>query len=263
MSLTSTNEGNVYTYTIAGDKITGDVAVTVAKEKKTTPPVPSTFDVTWDGDALDDVPTKANKATQGEDFTFTVSKQEGYTYEVTATVGGTARDVNVDGDTYTIAHINGAVVITVNKTKEATLTVEVSQYVKQNGKDIYLITATDSSLAEGKLLAYDGANMFYSAKYNAYCYLVVSELSADEVKTDAEAKIAQADGTAIEIGYTGDVNQTSKIDINDAQMAHNMYGSALYDGFEKATIRMYLEADMNGDKAVDTADATAIVSEIK
>lgn len=36
-----------------------------------------------------------------------------------------------------------------------------------------------------------------------------------------------------------------------------------YDEFEKATIRMYLEADMNGDKAVDTADATAIVSEIK
>ena len=114
-----------------------------------------------------------------------------------------------------------------------------------------------------KLLAYDGAQMFFSAKYDAYCYLVVSELSADEVKTDAEAKIAQADGTAIQIGYTGDVNQTGKIDINDAQMAYNMYGSALYDGFEKATIRMYLEADMNGDKAVDTADATAIVSEIK
>lgn len=263
LSLTSTNEGNVYTYTIAGDKITGDVAVTVAKEKKTTPPVPSTFDVTWDGNALDDVPTKADKATQGEDFSFTVTKQDGYTYEITATVGGEARDVNVDGDTYTISHINGAVVITVNKTAEATLTVEVSQYVKQNGKDVYLITATDSSLAEGKLLAYDGAQMFFSAKYDAYCYLVVSELSADEVKTDAEAKIAQADGPAIQIGYTGDVNQTGKIDINDAQMAHNMYGSALYDGFEKATIRMYLEADMNGDKAVDTADATAIVSEIK
>lgn len=263
LNLTSTNEGNVYTYTIAGDKITGDVAVTVAKEKKTTPPVPSTFDVTWDGNALDDVPTKANKATQAEDFTFTVSKQEGYTYEVTATVGGTARDVNVDGDTYTIAHINGAVVITVNKTAVSTLTIEVAEYVKQNGKNVYLITATDTSLTDGKLLAYDGAQMFFSAKYDAYCYLVVSELSADEVKTDAEAKIAQADGTAIQIGYTGDVNGTSKIDINDAQMAHNMYGSALYDGFEKATIRMYLEADMNGDKAVDTADATAIVSEIK
>ena len=263
LNLTSTNEGNVYTYTIAGDKITGDVAVTVAKEKKTTPPVPSTFDVTWDGNALDDVPTKADKATQGEDFSFTVTKQDGYTYEITATVGGEARDVNVDGDTYTISHINGAVVITVNKTKEATLTVEVSQYVKQNGKDVYLITATDSSLAEGKLLAYDGANMLYSAKYNAYCYLVISTEGAEAVKTDAEAKIAQADGTAIQIGYTGDVNQTGKIDINDAQMAHNMYGSALYDGFEKATIRMYLEADMNGDKAVDTADATAIVSEIK
>lgn len=262
LNLTSTSEGNVYTYTIPGDKITGDVAVTVTKTKDTPTP-PSTFDVTWDGNALDDVPTKADKATQGEDFSFTVTKQDGYTYEVTATVGGAARDVNVDGDTYTISHINGAVVITVNKTAEATLTVEVSQYVKQNGKDVYLITATDSSLAEGKLLAYDGAQMFFSAKYDAYCYLVVSELSANEVKTNAEAKIAQADGTAIEIGYTGDVNGTSKIDINDAQMAHNMYGSALYDGFEKATIRMYLEADMNGDKAVDTADATAIVSEIK
>lgn len=263
LSLTSTNEGNVYTYTIAGDKITGDVAVTVAKEKKTTPPVPSTFDVTWEGNALDDVPTKANKATQGEDFTFTVSKQDGYTYEVTATVGGEARDVNVDGDTYTIAHINGAVVITVNKTKEATLTVEVSQYVKQNGKDVYLITATDSSLAEGKLLAYDGAQMFFSAKYNAYCYLVVSELSADEVKTDAESKIAQADGTAIQIGYTGDVNQTGKIDINDAQMAYNMYGSELYNDFEKATMRMYLEADVSNDKKVDVSDAAAIVANIK
>ena len=263
LNLTSTNEGNVYTYTIAGDKITGDVAVTVAKEKKTTPPVPSTFDVTWDGDALDDVPTKADKANQGEDFSFTVTKQDGYTYEVTATVGGAARDVNVDGNTYTISHINGAVVITVNKTKEATLTVEVSQYVKQNGKDIYLITATDSSLAEGKLLAYDGAQMFFSAKYDAYCYLVVSELSADEVKTDAEAKIAQADGTAIQIGYTGDVNQTGKIDINDAQMAHNMYGSELYNDFEKATMKMYLEADMTGDKQVDVSDAAAIVSEIK
>lgn len=263
LNLTSTNEGNVYTYTIAGDKITGDVAVTVAKEKKTTPPVPSTFDVTWDGNALDDVPTKADKANQGEDFTFTVNKQDGYTYEVTATVGGEARDVNVDGNTYTIAHINGAVVITVNKTAVSTLTIEVAEYVKQNGKNVYLITATDTSLTDGKLLAYDGANMFYSAKYNAHCYLVVSELSADEVKTDAEAKIAQADGTAIQIGYTGDVNQTGKIDINDAQMAHNMYGSALYDGFEKATIRMYLEADMTGDKQVDVSDAAAIVSEIK
>lgn len=263
LNLTSTNEGNVYTYTIAGDKITGDVAVTVAKEKKTTPPVPSTFDVTWDGNALDDVPTKADKATQGEAFSFTVSKQDGYTYEVTATVGGAARDVNVDGDTYTISHINGAVVITVNKTAEATLTVEVSQYVKQNGKDVYLITATDSSLAEGKLLAYDGAQMFFSAKYNAYCYLVVSELSADEVKTDAESKIAQADGTAIQIGYTGDVNQTGKIDINDAQMAYNMYGSELYNDFEKATMRMYLEADVSNDKKVDVSDAAAIVANIK
>lgn len=262
LNLTSTNEGNVYTYTIPGDKITGDVAVTVTKTKDT-PPTPSTFDVTWNGNALEDVPTKADKATQGEDFTFTVNKQDGYTYEVTATVGGEARDVNVDGNDYTISHINGAVAITVNKTAVSTLAIEVAEYVKQDGKNVYLITATDPSLAEGKLLAYDGANMFYSAKYEAYCYLMVSELSAGEVKADAVTKIAQADGTAIEIGYTGDVNGTTKVDINDAQMAYNMYGSKLYNDFEKATMKMYLEADVTGDKKIDVSDAAAIVNLIK
>ncbi len=262
LNLTSTNEGNVYTYTIPGDKITGDVSVTVTKTKDT-PPVPSTFDVTWDGNALDDVPTKADKANQGEDFTFTVNTQDGYTYEVTATVSGEARDVNVDGDTYTISHINGAVVITVNRTAESKLAVEVAEYVKQDGKNVYLITAADTSLAEGKLLAYDGANMFYSAKYNAYCYLVISTEGLEAVKADAEEKIAQADGNAIEIGYTGDVNGTGKIDINDAQMAYNMYGSELYNDFEKATMKMYLEADMTGDKKIDVSDAAAIVDIIK
>ena len=263
---TSSSSGTEYTYTIPGNQITGDVVVTVTKAPKPTePPTPSYFSVTWniDADAQADVPEQATQAEQGKDFTFKVNKVEGYIYEVTATMGGNPVTVTEGEDGYTIPHVANNLVITVKKTPVPVLNVEVYQYVKQNGKDVYLITATDSSLAEGKLLAYDGANMFFSAKYNAYCYLVVSELSADEVKTDAEAKIAQADGTAIQIGYTGDVNGTSKIDINDAQMAHNMYGSALYDGFEKATIRMYLEADMNGDKAVDTADATAIVSEIK
>lgn len=263
LNLTSTNEGNVYTYTIPGDKITGDVAVTVTKTKNDTPITPDTFDVTWDGNALEDVPTKADKATQGKDFTFTVNKLEGYTYEVTATVGGTARDVNVDGDTYTIRHINGDVVITVNKTATVTLEVEVYEYVKQNEKDMYLILAKDSALAEGKLLAYGTDNMFYSPKYQAYCYLVISTEGKDAVKAEALTKIAPADGNAIQIGYDGNVNGTTKVDINDAQMAYNMYGSALYNDFEKATMKMYLEADVTGDKKIDVSDAAAIVDMIK
>ena len=263
LSLTSTSEGNVYTYTIPGEKITGDVTVTVDKEKKTTPPVPTTFSVTWAGDALDDVPTQAATAEQAKEFSFTVNKQEGYTYEVSATMAGTPATVNEADGAYTIAHVAGDLVITVNRTAVSTLTVDVAEYVKQDAKTVYLITAADSALAEGKLLAYDGANMFHSAKYDAYCYLVISTESADAVKADAEAKIAQADGTAIEIGNTGDVNGTGKIDINDAQMAYNMYGSELYNDFEKATMKMYLEADVTGDKQVDVSDATAIVNLIK
>lgn len=263
LSLTSTSEGNVYTYTIPGDKITGDVTVTVDREKKTTPPVPTTFSVTWEGDALDDVPTQAATAEQAKDFSFTVNKQAGYTYEVSATMAGTPATINEADGAYTIAHVAGDLVITVNRTAVSTLTVDVAEYVKQDAKTVYLITAADSALAEGKLLAYDGANMFHSAKYDAYCYLVISTESAETVKTDAEAKIAQADGTAIEIGNTGDVNGTGKIDINDAQMAYNMYGSELYNDFEKATMKMYLEADVSGDKKVDVSDAAAIVNLIK
>lgn len=261
--LTSTNNGNVYTYTVPGDKITGDMTVYSTRTSEVTPPTPSYFNVTWEGDALDDIANKADKAEQGKDFSFTINKADGYTYEVKATVGGADRIVSANGNTYTIDHINGDVVITVNKTLDAGMKVEVYQYVKQNGQDVYLITAKDAALEEGKLLTYDSESMFYSEQYGAYCYLVVSTERADTVKADAETKIAQADGEAVKILYNGDVNQTGKIDINDAQMTHNMYNSELYDSFAKATIRMYLEADVNGSKTIDVADATAIVSLIK
>ena len=62
------------------------------------------------------------------------------------------------------------------------------------------------------------------------------------------------------IAYNGDVNLTGSVDINDAQLVWNMY-NAKYSDFTAVNIRKFLEADMNGDKTLDTKDATAIVTD--
>lgn len=61
--------------------------------------------------------------------------------------------------------------------------------------------------------------------------------------------------------YDGDVNQTTSVDINDAQLVWNMY-KAEYSNFDTVNIRKFLEADMSGNRTVDTSDAVAIVNMI-
>ena len=135
----------------------------------------------------------------------------------------------------------------------------VSEYVKLNNQSIFLVTAS-GDVADGKVLAYNGSQMYWSAKYNAYAWLVISTDSLDTVKTAAEAAVTAVDGTKVTIAYNGDVNLTGSVDINDAQLVWNMY-NAKYSDFTAVNIRKFLEADMNGDKTLDTKDATAIVTD--
>lgn len=162
--------------------------------------------------------------------------------------------------------ITAGATVTINfdyaATPEPTITVGVSEYLKLDGQSIFLITAT-GEVADGKVLAYDGNQMYWSAKYNesngAYAWLVISNKSLEEVKAEAEAAIAAADGAKVEIAYTGDVNLTNAADINDAQLVWNMY-NAEYSDFHKVNVRKFLEADMTADGKLDTADAAAIVA---
>ena len=62
--------------------------------------------------------------------------------------------------------------------------------------------------------------------------------------------------------YTGDVNGTKVIDVNDAQLTYDMY-NAKYESFDAVTMPKFLNADVNGDKTVNVSDATAIVNLIK
>ena len=163
--------------------------------------------------------------------------------------------------------ITAGATVTINfdyaATPEPTITVGVSEYLKLDKQSIFLITAACDELTDGKVLAYDGNQMYWSAKYNegsgAYAWLVISNKSLEEVKAEAEATITAVDGAKVEIAYTGDVNLTNAADINDAQLVWNMY-NAEYSDFQKVNVRKFLEADMTADGKLDTADAAAIIA---
>ena len=259
------------TYTINGKDITGDVVITVTKAA-------SKAQINFSGSGLADVVdgSTSRTAEPGQDFKFSINKENGYAYTVTAKkADGTAVTVTENSDgTYTIAGADIAAgdVITVTVEKkliETKYTVEVTQYVKLDGKAVFLITAklADSAkLSDGKVLAYGNNAMFQNAERygGAYAYLVISDKTLDEVKAEAEAdgKITEVDGTAQTFNVNGDVNGTGLVDINDAQLVYNIY-NAKYDSFDNTTMAMFLAADMNGDKAVSSLDAAAVVGLIK
>ena len=245
------------TYTIPGTAITGTVVITVTKS------------------ALPDNQVNVNKpgyvsgadtATKGQDYTFTVPEEEGYTYgDVKVTVGGTDISAqiqkNADGS-YTIpgAYVTGTVVIEVPRISG--VTVDAVPYITlDEGTVMYLVTASGVS-AESFAAKYDGQSMYWSEKYNAFAWLIISADSQENVRLAASEKVSVAEGTnAGTVVYTGDVNGTTVIDINDAQLTYDMY-NAKYADFTDVSILKFLCADVNGSTNVNVDDAAAVVAVI-
>ena len=265
------------TYTIPGKEITGNVVITVNKEA-------NKAQINFTGNGAEDVEggQATRTATPGQNFVFKINKVTGYTYTVTATkADNTAVTVteNPEG-TYTIAGADikagDVITITVEKKQiETKYTIEVNEYVKldknaeNKAQSVFLITAKldgSAKLADGKVLAYGNDPMFRNAERyeGAYAYLVISDKSLAEVKAEAEAdgKITEVDVTAQTFNINGDVNGTGLVDINDAQLVYNIY-NAKYDSFDNTTMAMFLAADMNGNKTVNSLDAAAVVALIK
>lgn len=264
------------TYTITGTDITGNVVITVTKEA-------NKAQINFIGNGAAEVVNGTSQTAEpGKDFTFSIAKDAGYEYTVTAAkADGTAVTVKDNGDgTYTIAgtDIKAGDVITVTVEKkliETKYTIEVNEFVKiganAEGKaqSVFLITAKLNegiTLAEGKVLAYGSNVMFQNAeRYDgAYAYLVISDKTLDEVKAEAEAdgKITEVDATAQTFKTDGDVNGTGLVDINDAQLVYNIY-NAKYDSFDTTTMAMFFAADVNNSKTVDVKDAAAVVAKIQ
>lgn len=270
-TVTPTLDADGKTYTINGKDITGDVVITVTKEA-------NKAQINFAGSGSADVVNgSASQIVEpGQEFKFSIHKEDGYAYTVTAAkANDTTVTVTDNGDgTYTIAGADIAAgdVITVTVEKkliEAKYTIEVNEYVKLNGKAVFLITAklADSAkLSDGKVLAYGNNAMFQNADryYGAYAYLVISDKSLAEVKAEAEAdgKITEVEGSAETFNVNGDVNGTGLVDINDAQLVYNIY-NAKYDSFDTTTMKMFLAADMNSDKTVNSLDAAAVVAKIQ
>lgn len=276
-TVTSALDADGKTYTINGTDITGDVVITVTKEA-------NKAQINFKGSGSADVVNGSTSQTAepGQDFKFSINKENGYEYTVTATKkDGSEVAVKDNGDgTYTIAGTDIAAgdVITVTVEKkliETKYTVEVTEFVKLDAnaegkaQSVFLITAklADSAkLSDGKVLAYGNNAMFQNAnRYDgAYAYLVISDKTLDEVKAEAEkaGQITEVVGIAQTFNVNGDVNGTGLVDINDAQLVYNIY-NAKYDSFDNTTMAMFLAADMNGRKTVDVSDAAAVVAKIQ
>lgn len=251
-------------YTIPGDKILGDTVVTVTRTKEAS-------QITFTGSTDDLVGEVSRSAPVGQDFTFTLTKDADYEYTVSAkyTESGETVPVTDNGNgTYTIAgkYINGDdISITVSKISPLDkFDFSVYEYVKvDGGKSVFLILANVKSgetLGEGKVPAYDGSNMYtdMSGRYNsAYSWLVFSESDADTLLADVKNHITLVTGEAKSYKSNNDVNYTGTADINDAQLVYNIY-NAKYDSFDVVEMKMFLSADVNGDKQVNALDASAI-----
>ena len=210
-------------------------------------------------------------ATVGQAFTFELNEDaENYTY--TAKVGGTVLTADEQG-VYTIpASLVAAtgVTVTIEKTEIKKLAVDVAEFFNVDGQTMFLVTAKWAD----KVLAWGENTMIYSAKYTvtgyeagAYCWLVMStgEMnSVNAVKAAAEGAIVEAaDGaTAAAVKYDYDINGTTKVDVNDAQVAYDMYNAHYTEFTKDLPMLKFLEADMKTDAKLDTQDVAAIISYI-
>lgn len=249
VTATATTEG---VYTISGADIKGELIITV---EKTAIVIPTTT-ITITGDTDDVQGGLILTAKNGEDTTFKINKKDGYTYTVKA--GDTELTVGADG-TVTIpgSLLTGApLTVTVTKTAVNPYSVEVYEYVKLDGQSIWLVVAKSDSV-----LAYGADTMFTSEKYGGYCWLVISAGNADTVKTEAIAAVKAGSGTAAAVVYTGDVNGTGNIDVNDAQLVYNIYNTE-YASFDALSRAKFLAADVNGDHTVTVLDAAAVVNTV-
>lgn len=256
IAVTKNTEGG---YEIAGGNISGEITITVTQKDVEVPETKYT-NISFSGITQAEIEggQLTQKVEAGKEFTFKLIKTEGVTY--TVKIGEEVLIAGEDG-TYTISAakmIEGDLTVTIEKAE--IINVEVAEYIKLDGQAMFLITA--KSAATDSVLKYGEETMYRSSKYGAYGWLVISAESDDTVKAQAQAAIAIAETgtTAPEVAYNYDVNGTSKVDVNDAQLAYDMYNAAYSAFTENLTIKKFLEADLDGSKNLGTQDVAAIIN---
>ena len=252
-------------YTIPGKDITGKIIFTVTKTEAGTPPPSATwYKVTFEGSGAGSVANHTASVAAGSNYSFTLNREAGYRYSVTYKMGS-AEAVTVRPDTngnYTISRVSGDLLITVNKEIDGMdYTIEVYNYITlDEGKTMYLVLVS-GGLDDSKIYTYGETPMYYSDVYKAWCILLVetSKLTAGLARKQIGMQPGQMDA----IGSADyDVNMTNLVDINDAQLAYDLYNGK-YEDFTIINMHRFLNADVNADRKITVADAAAIASVIK
>lgn len=243
------------TYTIPGADITGEINIKVTKTEDDSGKVTVTFAGSGAKDGKGD-----KKTLYGVEYPFKVNKRKGYTYSVTVYVEGkrVPYDYDYELDTYYILSENATGNITIVITKVAT--VEVNEYITLDKQSMYLIVY-NGYVQDGHVPKYDGQSMYWSDRYNAYAWLIVSAETEKKVKTEAEKKITVTEGLpAGTVDYSGNANMTLQTDIADATLAHEMYNAEHSLSFME--MQKFLNADVFTDKKINVRDAAGIVQSI-
>lgn len=253
-------------YVIDGEDISGPITITVTEKDKAA----TETTITFTGVEASEVEGGLTQtATIGQAFTFKLNKADGYAYTV---IVGTTELTETDGQ-YTIPAelvVEGGVTVTITKVDTTKATVDVYEYISLDDKVMFLVTAKWGD----KVLSYgEGNTMYWSSQYTvtgetevgAYCWLVVStdEMNTiEQVKAAAEAAIVEAaeGAAATAIGYDYDINETTKVDVNDAQLTYDMYNASYMEFTDKLPMLKFLEADMKLDMKLDVQDVAAIIS---
>lgn len=262
VTCTVSNSGsNAYTYTIPAKSVTGPVVITVKKA-----PQSGTTQIVLAGSGAADVWDGVTSYTvkSGEAFTFGINHQDGFDYTVIVMVGEktlTLQRNEGSTSTYTIPgdYIKGGIImVTITKTSQLALTVDAVEYVKYtDGSVVWLITAVpETKIPATKSLYYGDTAMFWSGKYEAYAWLLVGKGTAADIAAAAKSAISVKGNSTVSVSYSGDVNGTGHIDINDAQYVYDLY-NAKHSALD---MEKFLRCDVNGNREVSVDDVQAVVS---
>lgn len=243
------------TYTLPGTSITGPVTITVEKTSAGEKEVTVTKPTFVSGEA---------KATKGTDYTFTITRDSGFRYgEPVVTIGGaTVEGTKKEDGSYVIPGEKITGNITIEVSREATTQVELSQYLTLKDGNVMWLVTVRGEIPEGHVANYDGNTMYFSEKYDAYAWLLISADSKETLLEQANSAVTLVEGAGTSLSYDGDVNLTGRADINDAQLVYDLY-QTMYCGFDTVSMEKFLRADVNGDKTITTQDAAAIVNGLR
>lgn len=261
VTCTVSSSGSRYTYTIPAKSVTGPVVITVKKA-----PQSGTTQIVLTGSGAADVWGGVTSYTvkSGEAFAFGINHQDGFDYTVTVMAGEETLTLQRNAEnasTYTIPanYITGGIImVTITKTAQLALTVDAVEYVKYtDGSVVWLITAVpETKLPATKSLYYGDTAMFWSEKYEAYAWLLVDKGTEADIAATAKSAISVKGNSTVSVSYSGDVNGTGHIDINDAQYIYDLY-NAKHSALD---MEKFLRCDVNGNREVNVEDVRMVVS---